>query len=62
MDGHTAKDTGMKRSASELALQEYLTKVMSSSSALSRQESTSPLDPSFDPMNQVSLFFSCHCY
>ncbi|XP_013598287.1 PREDICTED: basic leucine zipper 9 [Brassica oleracea var. oleracea] len=52
MDGHTAKDTGMKRSASELALQEYLTKVMSSSSALSRQESTSPLDPSFDPMNQ----------
>ena len=61
MDGHTAKDTGMKRSASELALQEYLTKVLSSS-ALSRQESTSPLDPSFDPMNQVSLFFSCHCY
>ncbi|KAG5394375.1 hypothetical protein IGI04_024338 [Brassica rapa subsp. trilocularis] len=53
MDGHTAKDTGMKRSASELALQEYLTKVMSSSSsALSRQESTSPLEPSFDLKNQ----------
>ncbi|KAF8099932.1 hypothetical protein N665_0235s0030 [Sinapis alba] len=51
MDGHTAKDTGMKRSASELDLQEYLTKVLSSS-ALSRQESTSPLEPSFDPMNQ----------
>uniref|UniRef100_M4CZZ6 BZIP domain-containing protein n=1 Tax=Brassica campestris TaxID=3711 RepID=M4CZZ6_BRACM len=51
MDGHTAKDTGMKRSASELALQEYLTKVMSTSSALSRQESTSPLEPSFDLKN-----------
>ncbi|CAH8334913.1 unnamed protein product [Eruca vesicaria subsp. sativa] len=51
MDGHTPKDTGMKRSASELALQEYLTKVLSSS-ALSKQESTTPLDPSFDPMNR----------
>ncbi|KAJ0248606.1 Basic leucine zipper 9 [Hirschfeldia incana] len=51
MDGHTAKDTGMKRSASELALQEYLTKALSSST-LSRQESTSPLDPSFHSMNQ----------
>ncbi|KAG7551820.1 Basic-leucine zipper domain [Arabidopsis thaliana x Arabidopsis arenosa] len=38
MDGHTAKDIGMKRSASELALQEYLT--------------TSPLDPCFDLMNR----------
>ncbi|KAG2284193.1 hypothetical protein Bca4012_052890 [Brassica carinata] len=48
MDGHTAKDIGMKKSASELALQELLTKL------LSRQESildTSPLDPSFDLMN-----------
>ncbi|KAJ0238077.1 Basic leucine zipper 9 [Hirschfeldia incana] len=48
MDGHTGKDIGMKRSASELALQELLTKF------LSRQESildTSPLDPSFDLMN-----------
>ncbi|KAF3536353.1 hypothetical protein F2Q69_00025124 [Brassica cretica] len=48
MDGHTAKDIGMKQSASELALQELLTKL------LSRQESildTSPLDPSFDFMN-----------
>ncbi|KAL0890633.1 hypothetical protein Bca101_014616 [Brassica carinata] len=51
MDGHTAKDTGMKRSTSELALQECLTKVLSSST-LSRQESTSPLNPSFDSMNQ----------
>ncbi|XP_010454805.1 PREDICTED: basic leucine zipper 9 [Camelina sativa] len=54
MNGHTAKDMGMKRSASELALQEYLTKVLSSS-ALSRQESildTSPLDPSFDLINR----------
>ncbi|CAN6850383.1 unnamed protein product [Brassica oleracea] len=48
MDGHTAKDIGMKKSASELALQELLTKL------LSRQESildTSPLDASFDLMN-----------
>ncbi|CAH8320326.1 unnamed protein product [Eruca vesicaria subsp. sativa] len=51
MDGHTAKDTGMKRSASELALQEYLTKVLSSS-ALPKQESIIPPDPSFDPMNR----------
>ncbi|CAH2044375.1 unnamed protein product [Thlaspi arvense] len=55
MDNHTAKDIGMKRSASELGLPEYLTKFLSSSSsALSRQESildTSPLDPSFDLMN-----------
>ncbi|KAL1212583.1 Basic leucine zipper 9 [Cardamine amara subsp. amara] len=54
MDGHTVKDIGMKRSASELALQEYLTKVLSSS-ALSRQEyilDTSPLDLSFDLMNR----------
>jgi hypothetical protein len=42
MDNHTAKDIGMKRSASELALQEYLT--------------TSPLDPCFDLMNRVSPF------
>lgn len=56
MDGHTAKDIGMKKSASELALQELLTKL------LSRQESildTSPLDPSFDLMNWVSLQFLC---
>ncbi|KAF8097103.1 hypothetical protein N665_0294s0009 [Sinapis alba] len=49
MDGHTAKDIGMKRSASELDLQEFLTKL------LSRQESildTNPLDPSFDLMNR----------
>lgn len=59
MGDHRAKDIGMKRSASELALQEYLTK-FSSSSALSRQESvvdTSPLDTSFDLMNRVSLWF-----
>ncbi|XP_020878660.1 basic leucine zipper 9 isoform X2 [Arabidopsis lyrata subsp. lyrata] len=38
MDNHAAKDIGMKRSASELALQEYLT--------------TSPLDPCFDLINR----------
>lgn len=43
MDNHAAKDIGMKRSASELALQEYLT--------------TSPLDPCFDLINRVSLWF-----
>ncbi|KAG2301271.1 hypothetical protein Bca4012_059468 [Brassica carinata] len=49
MDGYTGKDIGMKISASELDLQEFLTKL------LSRQESildTSPLDPSFDLMNR----------
>ncbi|CAA7023278.1 unnamed protein product [Microthlaspi erraticum] len=54
MDNHTAKDIGVKRSASELALEEYLTKFLSSS-ALSRQDclfDTSPLDPSFDLMNR----------
>lgn len=59
MDGHTAKDIGMKRSASELALQEYITNFFCSS-ALTRQEyilDTSPLDPSLDLMNMVSLWF-----
>uniref|UniRef100_A0A1J3CTX6 Basic leucine zipper 9 n=1 Tax=Noccaea caerulescens TaxID=107243 RepID=A0A1J3CTX6_NOCCA len=54
MDNHTAKDIGVKRSASELALEEYLTKFFSSS-ALSRQDpvfDTSPPDPSFDLMNR----------
>ncbi|KFK27745.1 hypothetical protein AALP_AA8G423600 [Arabis alpina] len=51
MDDHRANDIGMKRSASELALQELLTKFLSSS----RQESvldTSSLDHSFDLMNR----------
>ncbi|XP_024007355.1 basic leucine zipper 9 isoform X2 [Eutrema salsugineum] len=55
MDNRTAKDIGVKRSASELDLQECLMTKALSSSALSRQESipdTSPLDPSFGLMNQ----------
>ncbi|VVB17273.1 unnamed protein product [Arabis nemorensis] len=55
MDDHRiTKDIGVKRSASELALQELLNKFLSSS-ALSRQDSvltTSPLDTSFDLMNR----------
>ncbi|CAN8252219.1 unnamed protein product [Cochlearia groenlandica] len=52
MDGHRAKD--IKRSASELDLQELLSKIKSSS-ALSRQDyglDTIPFDPCFDLMDR----------